>query len=323
MDDALSWLRLLRCKEMRVIIVYLVLILGLTDHVTSQEVLQPYAVITNGTGILFYQQGERNYFGNNVTFRDSSLPDAALRAWVDLEYPLPEGILREYYIYIHNDTSIPPPNNRIRLQIWRPVDLTLPSVMLVYQQVVEVQAHPGTGALYIFRLNGTFLVKANDFIGWTYEGDFGPISFQYTPTHRTYWYKFDNGQFPVLEQVYILDEVILPSLFSIAALIEQTLPGFPGAIGPAGPPGIPGLPGATGDTGATGPPGDTGPAGGGVPGATGPPGDTGPSGPPGNPGPVGGPGPAGPDGAPGSPGPTGGTGITGPSGNLGNPGDTG
>jgi hypothetical protein len=118
-------------------------------------------------------------------------------------------------------TALSPPNNRIRLQIWRFVDQTVIQMLLVFEQVVEVVASPESGRLYTFTINPTFQVATNDLIGWTYEGDVGAISFKYDNNHHTYFRKFDQGVFPRLSEAYIFDEVYLPSVFSVAVLLES------------------------------------------------------------------------------------------------------
>jgi hypothetical protein len=90
---------------------------------------------------------------------------------------------------------------------------------------------------------------------------------------------------------------LLPSVSTLAELIECLREhgigdgGGPGPAGPAGPPGSPGPAGPAGEAGPAGPPGPGGEAG-----PAGPPGPAGEAGPPGPPGPAGDPGPAGPPG---------------------------
>jgi hypothetical protein len=219
---------------MKVLILLTVFLLCSSGPAASQEVLQPASVLTNGTSIIFHSQGDRNLFGNNVTLRAAYIPETAQRAWVDTDNPLLEGLLRNFYIYVHNMSNIDTASTRIRLQIWRPVDLDIPTMKLVYEQLVQVQSHPSTSALYTYILNGTFQVLTNDFIGWTNEGQMSPISFQYLESHRTYHYKFPSNQLPQVAHTYTFDSSYLPSVFSIAALIEPAFAGLTVSTAPIG-----------------------------------------------------------------------------------------
>lgn len=104
-----------------------------------------------GGSLVFNRQGERNHYGNNVTYRMAVMPTGSMRCWVDLEKPLASGIISRYFIYIHNfsSSSIDEQSRRIRLQIWRPVDLAIPRFMLVWEQLVVIDAFPSTGAFYV------------------------------------------------------------------------------------------------------------------------------------------------------------------------------
>ena len=94
-------------------------------------------------------QGQ-NYYGNNVTIRTAYLPSGAQKSWIDYETVLPAGSLEYFYIYVHNVTSPNPPVNSefIRLQIWRPRDLTQYQYELVWERRVEVSYNLPIGALY-------------------------------------------------------------------------------------------------------------------------------------------------------------------------------
>jgi len=127
---------------------------------------------TQGGSVIFLYQGERNLYGNNVTYRIADLPTDSMKCWVDFETPLPSGIISRFHIYIHNISAslIDPPSRCIRLQIWWPDDLTIPRYMLVWQQLVVIDStFSSTYALYTYRLNTAFAVDAGDRIGWTNE----------------------------------------------------------------------------------------------------------------------------------------------------------
>jgi len=120
-------------------IIFVVLIATIT---TTEALLRPESVLADGSSKIFFRQGDQDFYGNNLTLRHASLPTGGKRAWIDGENPLPAGTLRQFLIYVHNVQSLPPPNNRIRLQIWRPQDLTIKRLKLVYEAIVEVEAFP-------------------------------------------------------------------------------------------------------------------------------------------------------------------------------------
>ena len=100
----------------------------------------------SGGRIIFSVQGEGELYGNNVTLRPAYLPTSANRSWIDIDRPLPAGFIERFYIYVHNvSTTLDPQSQRIRLQVWRPVDVTLREYMLVWLQLVQINT---TEALY-------------------------------------------------------------------------------------------------------------------------------------------------------------------------------
>ena len=104
--------------------------------------------LSDSSSIIIITQGQQGYYGNNVTLRGAYLPSSAQRAWIDYDNPLPDGILRQFFIYIQPFDSIDAQSSRIRLQIWRPIDLTEYLYNLVFETIVQIQAWPQTGALY-------------------------------------------------------------------------------------------------------------------------------------------------------------------------------
>ena len=98
-----------------------------------------------GGNITFNEQGKGDHYGNDVTQRSAYLPTSANRSWIDIDRPLPGGFIERFYIYVHNVPSLDPQSQRIRLQVWRPVDVTLRQYMLVWSQLIQVYI---TGALY-------------------------------------------------------------------------------------------------------------------------------------------------------------------------------
>lgn len=65
-----------------------------------------------------------------------------------------------------------------------------------------------------------YIVKANDRIGWTFEDDFGAISFNYSENHRTYFRDIDSDQeYPLVGNEYKFTRIHLPSIFSIGVQV--------------------------------------------------------------------------------------------------------
>ena len=83
-----------------------------------------------------------------MLLRPASLSTGANRSWIDIDNPLPVGLIERFYIYVHNVTSLDPQSRRIRLQIWQQVDLTLKTFRLVWLQLIQVSAGYEIGALY-------------------------------------------------------------------------------------------------------------------------------------------------------------------------------
>ena len=101
-----------------------------------------------GGNISLVKNGDNNLYGNNVTLRSANLQDSARKCWVDNETPLPAGVLVRFYIYIHGlSSTIDAQSLRLRLQIWRERDASIPSFLLVWQQRVQIN-FTSTGALY-------------------------------------------------------------------------------------------------------------------------------------------------------------------------------
>ena len=82
-----------------------------------------------------------------MTIRSAHLPSGAQKSWIDFETTLPTGILEKYFIYIHN-VSGEETTTRIRLQIWRPLDIINYQFQLVWSRTVEVDIREQRGILY-------------------------------------------------------------------------------------------------------------------------------------------------------------------------------
>ena len=75
-----------------------------------------------------------------MTWQTGYIPTAANKAWYDEDTILPGGTLRKFYLMAHNHSQLDNASTRIRLQIWRPVDLVSLRLLLVWQQLVQVAA---------------------------------------------------------------------------------------------------------------------------------------------------------------------------------------
>ena len=82
-----------------------------------------------------------------MTLRSSYLADSANKAFFD-EVILPNGTLRKFYLMAHNYGQLDEASTRIRLQIWRPVDMVNLRLKLVWQQLVQVAASAQVAMLY-------------------------------------------------------------------------------------------------------------------------------------------------------------------------------
>ncbi|CAH1795957.1 unnamed protein product, partial [Owenia fusiformis] len=300
------------------------------------------------------------FYGNYITNRETYLESAARRAWVDSEIDLPRGTLTGFVVYLQPEFT---ENTKTRLQIWRRIPPRNERFLLVWEKEVRfLKSKTGLVEVYL-SISERFRTTSGDKIGWTYEGDIGPISLSYGQNHLTYFLPLDNGPNPQIGREYNFESSPLKAIFSIGVLIDTNIKGPTGATGPSGPTGATGRSGPigatgqfggvgpTGATGQSGPTGATGPEGPrgargyfgdrgatgrtgprgargyfgdrGATGRTGPIGAAGPSGSTGATGPSGPTGATGPIGSTGATGPIGSTGATGPGGPIGGIGPTG
>jgi len=103
----------------------------------------------SGGRIVFGEQGEGELYGNNVHERPAYLPSSANRSWIDIDNSLPDGHIERFYIYVHSVPNVlDPQSRRIRLQVWRRVDVTLRIYRLVWSQLIQITADHSVGALY-------------------------------------------------------------------------------------------------------------------------------------------------------------------------------
>ena len=87
-------------------------------------------------------------YGNNVTLRAHVIIKDGQRTWLDPQ-SLSPGILTKFYMYI-NYFDISSLSTQIRLQVWRPLNMTDSSrYLLVWQMRVTVYFSNRNGALYV------------------------------------------------------------------------------------------------------------------------------------------------------------------------------
>jgi len=101
-----------------------------------------------GQRITFKYDGEGELYGNQVYLRPAYLSSGANRSWIDINQALPAGVIERFYIYVHNVTQLDPQSRRVRLQIWRNVDVTLKEYEIVWMQLIQISAGYDIGALY-------------------------------------------------------------------------------------------------------------------------------------------------------------------------------
>ncbi|CAH1795958.1 unnamed protein product [Owenia fusiformis] len=198
------------------------------------------------------------FYGNNITERETYLESAARKAWVDSETDLPRGTLTGFVVYLEPDVTR---DTRARLQIWRAIPPSDERFLLVWEKEVTF-LRSKTGLVEIYLLPPErFRTISGDKIGWTYEGDVGPISLSYGQNHLTYFLPLDNSPNPQIGREYEFVSLPLESIFSIGVLIDTNIEGATGATGPSGPIGATGPSGPVGATGPSGATGATGPEG--------------------------------------------------------------
>lgn len=74
--------------------------------------------------------------------------------------------------------------------------------------------------LFQYSINQTVALSNGDRIGWTFEGNVGPICFQYLELHRTFLFQILDSKYLEVGQTAVFDKVNLPSQFSIATLVD-------------------------------------------------------------------------------------------------------
>jgi len=66
----------------------------------------------------------------------------------------------------------------------------------------------------------TVYVPANARIGWTFESQRAPISFNYIEGYKVYYRPIVDGLYPELNQKYTFQNLAFPAVFSIAVQID-------------------------------------------------------------------------------------------------------
>ena len=64
-------------------------------------------------------------------------------------------------------------------------------------------------------------VEKGDRIGWTGEADSGPISFDYSTKHFTYFRRIEDNKYPVVDAIYEFDGKHFPSIFSVGVIVNE------------------------------------------------------------------------------------------------------
>ena len=93
-------------------------------------------LFTGGSLTFGMPEQQSGLYGNNVTFRENILERGALKSFVDFHFLLPDSQVLAFYVYAN--TSRERTNTSFRLQIWRPVELTIARWQLVWQQHVQL-----------------------------------------------------------------------------------------------------------------------------------------------------------------------------------------
>ena len=94
-------------------------------------------MIFTGGNLTIVTPGDNNLYGNNVTWRNNTLDRGARKSFVDFNFLLPDSRVLAFYIYAQG-MMVLVDRTALRLQIWRPVDITRARWQLVWQQEVRV-----------------------------------------------------------------------------------------------------------------------------------------------------------------------------------------
>jgi len=82
--------------------------------------------------------GENNIYGNNVTRRATPREGyGRSKSYIDYNFLLPDSRVLAIYLYSFG-TRTPDREIFYRLQIWRPIDITVLRFQLVWQQRIQV-----------------------------------------------------------------------------------------------------------------------------------------------------------------------------------------
>ena len=98
-------------------------------------------------GTSFYINSNSRAEGADVILRTDSFTIGGQRTWLNYNISLTKGTLTKYYLYVVNQAGLAPVAN-IRLQIWRPTELTTYSFTLAWDLRVTVSLTYTRGALY-------------------------------------------------------------------------------------------------------------------------------------------------------------------------------
>ncbi|CAH1786577.1 unnamed protein product [Owenia fusiformis] len=140
------------------------------------------------------------YFGNELKLRDSYYSPGAKQAWLDPQIKLSPGRLSKWSIMVHPGIIEDTP---ARLQIWQVVnrELATGQFKLVWEKEVLIRSSAGQQE---FLLNDTeqFTVNAENRVGWQFETDLGPISYEHSLGHDIFFLGIKDGAAPIIGNSY-------------------------------------------------------------------------------------------------------------------------
>jgi len=94
-------------------------------------------IIFTGGKLTFMSPGHNNLYGNNVTSRPNTLDRGSRKSFIDFSFMLPDSQVLAFYLYAQGQMVIVD-STALRLQIWRPVDITQARWQLMWEQQVRV-----------------------------------------------------------------------------------------------------------------------------------------------------------------------------------------
>lgn len=133
------------------------------EHVdSSSNLLQKYYYLSldrfnsifSGSSLIFLEQGSSYHgnvllYGSNVTRRPAYLPLGVFqKSWIFPHIVLPDCQLVDVYIHAREISDVH--SQRLRMQIWRPVDSQPLAWQLVWQQTLAIGVSAGFHTVGIY-----------------------------------------------------------------------------------------------------------------------------------------------------------------------------